>query len=74
MIILPLVVLFTGARTSLEIAGFDAASQVVVGGIMVAAALAATVLRNRLAATLVIGVTGYGCGTLFALYGAPTWH
>ena len=71
MIILPLVVLFTGARTSLEIAGFDAASQVVVGGIMVAAALAATVLRNRLAATLVVGVTGYGCGTLFALYGAP---
>ncbi len=71
MIILPLVLLFTGARTSLELSGFDAASQVVVGGIMVAAALAATVMRNRLAATLVVGVTGYGCGTLFALYGAP---
>lgn len=38
---------------------------------MVVAALAATVMRNRLAATLVVGVTGYGCGTLFALYGAP---
>ena len=33
--------------------------------------VAATVLRNRLAATLIVGLTGYGCGMIFALYGAP---
>ena len=38
---------------------------------MAAAAIAAVLLRNRLAATLIVGVTGYGCGVLFALYGAP---
>ncbi len=38
---------------------------------MIASALAAVVLRNRLAATLLVGITGYGCGMLFALYGAP---
>ena len=71
VIILPLAVLFTGARTTRELNGFDTAPQLVVGGVMVAAAIAATVMRNRLAATLTVGVTGYGCGTLFALYGAP---
>ena len=38
---------------------------------MVAGALGATVLRNRLAAVLLVGVTGYGCGTIFAFHGAP---
>ena len=36
-----------------------------------AAALGATVLRNRLAAVLLVGLTGYGCGTIFAFHGAP---
>ena len=35
------------------------------------AALGATVMRNRLAAVLLVGVTGYGCGTIFAFHGAP---
>ena len=36
-----------------------------------AGALGATVMRNRLAAVLLVGVTGYGCGVIFALHGAP---
>ena len=38
---------------------------------MLAAALGATVMRNRLAAVLLVGVTGYGCGAIFAFHGAP---
>jgi multicomponent Na+:H+ antiporter subunit A len=44
---------------------------VVVGVLMLAAALGAVVMRNRLAAVLLIGVTGYGCGAIFAFHGAP---
>ncbi|MFT4127901.1 MAG: Na+/H+ antiporter subunit A [Gordonia sp. (in: high G+C Gram-positive bacteria)] len=70
-ILLPTVVLFLGARNTLTPNGFDSPGQGVVGVVMAGAALAATILRNRLAATLIVGVTGYGCGMLFALYGAP---
>ncbi|MFW0783182.1 Na+/H+ antiporter subunit A [Gordonia sp. CPCC 206044] len=70
-ILLPVAVLFWGARSRVEVAGFDSMIQLVIGGILVAAALATTVMRNRLAATLVVGITGYGTGMLFALYGAP---
>ncbi|GAA1482210.1 Na+/H+ antiporter subunit A [Gordonia sinesedis] len=70
-IVLPTAVLFAGARNRLSLGGFDSSAQVVIGGIMVASAIATVLLRNRLAATLVVGVTGYGCGMLFALYGAP---
>jgi multicomponent Na+:H+ antiporter subunit A len=45
--------------------------QVVVGLLILAAAAGATVMRNRLAAVLLIGVTGYGCGMIFAFHGAP---
>ena len=38
---------------------------------MIGAAIGATVMRNRLAAVLMVGVTGYGCGVIFALHGAP---
>ncbi|AFA71892.1 putative monovalent cation/H+ antiporter subunit A [Gordonia polyisoprenivorans VH2] len=71
MIILPTVMLFLGNRNTLEPNGFDSMTQAVIAVIMAAAALATVILRNRLAATLVVGVTGYGCGMLFALYGAP---
>jgi multicomponent Na+:H+ antiporter subunit A len=70
-ILLPTIVLFLGARDQLQIDYDATAPQFVIGGIMIAASIAAVVLRNRLAATLLVGVTGYGCGMLFALYGAP---
>ncbi|WP_299573295.1 Na+/H+ antiporter subunit A [uncultured Williamsia sp.] len=71
LVVTPLVALFLGNRNRLAVAGFDSPIQIVVGLIMVAAAVAATILRNRLAATLIVGVTGYGCGMIFAFYGAP---
>ncbi|WP_076478863.1 Na+/H+ antiporter subunit A [Williamsia sterculiae] len=71
LVLLPTVMLFLGARNRLAPDGFESVYQLVIGIIMVAAAIAATVLRNRLAATLVVGITGYGAGMIFALYGAP---
>ncbi|MBD0863369.1 Na+/H+ antiporter subunit A [Gordonia sp. zg691] len=70
-ILFPTIVLFVGARDQLNIDYTNSPVQIVIGGIMVASAIAAVILRNRLAATLVVGITGYGCGMLFALYGAP---
>ncbi|MYR07094.1 Na+/H+ antiporter subunit A [Gordonia sp. SID5947] len=70
-IVVPVAALALGSRTRLEIAGFDTAVQFVIGSIIAVAAVAAVLLRNRLAATLVVGLTGYGAGMLFALYGAP---
>ncbi|PXW29067.1 UNVERIFIED_CONTAM: multisubunit sodium/proton antiporter MrpA subunit /multisubunit sodium/proton antiporter MrpB subunit [Williamsia faeni] len=71
LVLLPTIVLFLGSRNDLVLQGFDTPIQAVIGGIMVASAIAATVLRNRLAAVLLVGATGYSCGVLFALHGAP---
>ncbi|NMO04174.1 Na+/H+ antiporter subunit A [Gordonia sp. TBRC 11910] len=70
-IVLPITMLFTGTRNTLSVTGFETFAQVVIAVGMVAAGITATVLRNRLAAVIVVGVTGYGCAALFALYGAP---
>ncbi len=48
--------------------------QFTVGVIMIGGGLAATVMRNRLAAVLMVGVSGYGLGVLFALQARPTWR
>ncbi|CAN3126839.1 Multisubunit sodium/proton antiporter MrpA subunit /multisubunit sodium/proton antiporter MrpB subunit [Mycobacterium sp. smrl_JER01] len=71
LVLLPLVVLSLGGRDRPELALSDSPPKVVVGLLMIAAALAAVVMRNRLAAVLLVGVTGYGCGAIFAFYGAP---
>ncbi|MGZ8178408.1 Na+/H+ antiporter subunit A [Williamsia sp. SKLECPSW1] len=71
LVVTPLVALFLGNRNRLSVAGFDSPIQIIIGVIMVAAAIAATILRNRLAATLIVGITGYSCGMIFAFYGAP---
>ena len=70
-VLLPMAALLLGRRDELELRGFGDDVQLVVGVLMVAAALVTTVLRNRLAGVLAMGVTGYGCGVLFAMYGAP---
>ncbi|MGW1988849.1 Na+/H+ antiporter subunit A [Embleya sp. NPDC001921] len=49
----------------------DSAAQVVVGVLVAAAALIAAGTAGRLPAVLLVGVTGYGCATLFVLQGAP---
>lgn len=71
LIILPVVLLVTGTRTGVELRLWDSPLQLVVVAIMIASGISATVLRNRLAAVLCVGITGYGCGVVFALHGAP---
>ncbi len=71
LVLVPVIVLALGARDRPDFALWDSPLQVVVGLLILAAALGATVMRNRLAAVLLVGVTGYGCGTIFAFHGAP---
>ncbi|KAA0101983.1 Na+/H+ antiporter subunit A [Mycolicibacterium sp. P1-18] len=71
LVLLPTAMLVLGARNRPELKLWDSPLQAVVGLIILAAAVSATVLRNRLAAVLVVGVTGYGCGVIFVLHGAP---
>ncbi|MFF0493897.1 Na+/H+ antiporter subunit A [Nocardia sp. NPDC004068] len=70
-IVLPLAMLLTGARTNARLRLWDSPLQALIGVIMMAMAFGATVMRNRLAGVLLVGVTGYGCGVIFALHGAP---
>jgi multicomponent Na+:H+ antiporter subunit A len=71
LVLVPVFVLAFGARDRPEFALWDSPLQVVVGLLILAAALGATVMRNRLAAVLLVGVSGYGCGAIFAFHGAP---
>ncbi len=71
LVLLPIIVLALGARDRPDFALWDSPIQVVVGLLILAAAIGATVMRNRLAAVLLAGVTGYGCGAIFAFHGAP---
>ncbi|WP_280331906.1 Na+/H+ antiporter subunit A [Nocardia wallacei] len=69
--VLPTAMLAFGARTRVGLRLWDSPLQLIIGLIMVAMAIGATVMRNRLASVLLVGVTGYGCGVIFALHGAP---
>jgi multicomponent Na+:H+ antiporter subunit A len=69
--VVPVVVLALGARDRPEFALWGSPLQVIVGSLILAAAVGAAVMRNRLSAVLLVGVTGYGCGVIFALHGAP---
>ncbi len=71
LVLVPVIVLALGARDRPDFALWGSPLQVVVGLVILAAALGATLLRNRLAAVLLVGVTGYGCGAIFAFHGAP---
>lgn len=71
LILLPSVLLAVGTRTGIRLRLWDSPFQAAIAAIMIVTALCATVLRNRLASVLVVGVTGYGCGVIFALHGAP---
>src|SRR6478736_4610836 len=71
LVLVPVIVLALGARDRPHFGLWDSPLQVVVGLLILAAALGAIMMRNRLAAVLLVGVTGYGCGTIFAFHGAP---
>ena len=72
LVALPTVLMFFFGMSAMpSTRAWDSIWQLGVGLIMMAAAITATVLRNRLGGVLVVGVTGYGLGVLFALQGAP---
>ncbi|MBY8863675.1 Na+/H+ antiporter subunit A [Nocardia sp. CA2R105] len=71
LIILPVAMLVASSRSKVSLRLWDSPWQLVIAVIMIVMALGATVMRNRLAAVLLVGVTGYGCGCIFALHGAP---
>ncbi|HME47124.1 Na+/H+ antiporter subunit A [Mycobacterium sp.] len=71
LVLLPVAVLLLGARDRPRFGLWDSSLQPIVGLLIVVAALGTTVMRNRLAAVLLVGVTGYGCGVVFAFHGAP---
>ncbi|WP_280387874.1 Na+/H+ antiporter subunit A [Nocardia wallacei] len=71
LIVLPTAMLAVDARTRVGLRLWDSPLQLIIGLIMIAMAVGATVMRNRLASVLLVGVTGYGCGVIFALHGAP---
>ncbi|RVW01642.1 Na+/H+ antiporter subunit A [Rhodococcus spongiicola] len=71
LMLLPMIVLALYTDAWAEFRLWDSPLQFTVGLGMIGAALATTVMRNRLAAVILVGLTGYGCGVLFALHGAP---
>ncbi|MGV0644401.1 Na+/H+ antiporter subunit A [Mycolicibacterium sp. XJ2546] len=71
LVVVPTVGLTLGARDRPTFAMWDLPLNTVIGFVMLAAAIGLTVTRNRLASALLVGVTGYGCGAIFAVYGAP---
>lgn len=71
LVVVPTVTLTLGARDRLPLRLWDSPLQGVLAGLLLAGGLGATTTRNRLAAVLMVGVTGYGCGAVFAFHGAP---
>ncbi|OBK70715.1 Na+/H+ antiporter subunit A [Mycobacterium sp. 1274761.0] len=69
--VIPVVALGLWARDQPQFVLWGSPLQVIVGLLILAAALGAAVIRNRLSSVLLVGVTGYGCGVIFALHGAP---
>jgi multicomponent Na+:H+ antiporter subunit A len=71
LVVVPIVVLVAGARDRPNFELWESALTPIVGVLMLGGALGAVVMRNRLAAVLLVGLTGYGCGVIFAFHGAP---
>ncbi|MGV0836717.1 Na+/H+ antiporter subunit A [Mycolicibacterium thermoresistibile] len=71
LVLLPVVVLAFGARDRPEFAAWDTPVHTVIAAAALAAAIGTAVMRNRLAAALLVGVSGYACGAIFAFHGAP---
>ncbi|WP_338886577.1 Na+/H+ antiporter subunit A [Rhodococcus sovatensis] len=71
LVLLPMAVLAVGFEPGLDFVLFDTPLQIVISLVMISGALGATVMRNRLASVILVGLTGYGCGVIFAVHGAP---
>ena len=71
LVVLPTTMLTLGSRDQPQLRVWEDPLLPVIALLMVGSALGATLMRNRLAAVLLVGVTGYGCGAIFAFHGAP---
>ena len=71
LVLLPAAVLIADSRDRPELRFSGAILQTLVALLIIAPALGTTVTRNRLAAVLLVGLTGYGAGMIFAFHGAP---
>jgi multicomponent Na+:H+ antiporter subunit A len=71
LVLVPTAALLLGSRNRPQFRLWDSPLQPMLAGLLLAAALGATTTRNRLAAVLMVGVTGYACGAIFAFHGAP---
>ena len=69
--VLPLVALLLGDRTNIRLNLGESPWQAGAAVAIIAAAIAATVMHNRLSAVILVGVTGYFLAFIFAMYGAP---
>ena len=71
VLVLPGVVVFTGFQLPPELVPAESPLQVVVGALVVGAALGTAWVRRRLSAVLLLGAVGYGVAVLFVVQGAP---
>jgi multicomponent Na+:H+ antiporter subunit A len=71
LVLVPVGALSLGAHDRPRFELWESPLQPIVGLLIVAGAVGAVILRNRLAAVLMVGLTGYGCGVIFAFHGAP---
>lgn len=71
MVLLPIGALIAGGRNDIRMEMWDGPVQGLVAIIVTIAAVAATVMRNRLSAVIFVGITGYGIAMIFAMHGAP---
>ncbi len=71
LVLLPGGVLVFAAPWPDDVRLWDSPVQALVGVVVLGAAALAVRIRQRLSAVIVVGVTGYGIGVLFALQGAP---
>ena len=71
LIALPMSALVFGDITNVRMIVADNPWQAVASLVIIAASITATLLHNRLSAVVVVGITGWALGFIFALHGAP---
>jgi multicomponent Na+:H+ antiporter subunit A len=71
VLVLPGGLLLTGGSWPDGWRAWDNPLQALVGAAVLAAAALGVRIRQRLSAAVVVGITGYGCGVLFVVHGAP---
>ncbi|HEY5786227.1 MAG TPA: hydrogen gas-evolving membrane-bound hydrogenase subunit E, partial [Microlunatus sp.] len=71
LVVLPGSVLLTLPSWPNSLRPWDVPGQVLVGAMMIVAAVLAASSRGRLKAVILVGVTGYGTALMFLLHGAP---